>query len=71
MIERLDPLEILQVRERQQEEHRKLFVNLRVGQFLVLRQPDGRCIHVVLEGKHGSGARLAVRAHDSVQIIMP
>lgn len=49
----------------------KLAVNLRVGQQLVLKTCDGQAIQVVLEAKHGYGARLVVLAHRSVEIVTP
>ena len=69
MLERIDAQAVLAP----SAEHRpgRLAVNLRVGQRLTLKTADGCAIEVVLEGKHGYGARLVVVAHKSVQIMPP
>lgn len=69
MLERIDAQKAIDTSR--QERRSKLAVNLRVGQQLILRTPDGQAIQVVLEGKHGYGARLVVHAHQSVRIVTP
>lgn len=48
----------------------KMAVNMRVGEALVL-QAGGQVVRLVLEQKHGQGARLVVHAPRSVQIQRP
>lgn len=48
----------------------KMAVNLRVGEELVLRTP-GEVVRLVLEQKHGQGARLVVHARRTVAIEPP
>ena len=69
MLERIDAQKAIDANR--QENRSKMAVNLRVGQQLVLRTQDGQSIQVVLEGKHGYGARLVVLAHRSVTIFPP
>lgn len=69
MLERIDAQKAID--PDRQDRRSKLAVNLRVGQQLILRTPDGQAIQVVLEGKHGYGARLLVLAHQSVKIVTP
>lgn len=49
----------------------KLAVNLRVGQELILKPAFGPIIRVLVEAKHGHGARLVVLADRSVEIVTP
>lgn len=48
----------------------KLAVNLRVGQELVFRA-SGQVVRLVLEQKHGQGARVVVHAPRTVEIERP
>jgi hypothetical protein len=68
MLERLDPLEVL---EQVAERPCKLAVNMRVGQVLVIQPEVGSAIHITLKAKHGNGGRLEVLALRSVKILTP
>lgn len=67
MIERLDPIAVLEG----DDKPGKLAVNLRAGQTVVLQPAEGAAIYIVMESKHGNGARITIRAQRSVKILTP
>jgi hypothetical protein len=49
----------------------KMAVNMRVGQTLLIRLADGALIRILLEARHGRGARVQVHAPADVKVTPP
>lgn len=67
----LERIDVMAVLEPAITKPGKMAVNMRVGETLVIRLADGALIRILLEARHGRGARFQVQAPAEVKVTPP